>query len=62
MGEHNHIVQRDGITYFMTDIEFRHADEWIDAIKQEVNERAISWERKKQELYEKWEREELPFE
>lgn len=56
---HNHIVQRDGITYYMTDVEFAHADEYIQAIKDEINARTIAWEERKKRLYEKWEKE--PF-
>lgn len=49
-----HIVQRDGITYYMTDEEFEHADEWIQAIKDETNFMTIHWEDVKEKLYKKW--------
>lgn len=55
MGQYKHIVQEDGITYYMTDTEFAHKDEWIQLIKDHINECNIKWDRKKEEFYKKYE-------
>lgn len=55
MGQYKHIVQEDGITYYMTDTEFAHKDEWIQLIKDHINECSIKWDRKKEEFYKKYE-------
>lgn len=52
-----HKVKQDGITYYMTDEEYKHKDEWVQAIKDEIKLREQSWQMRKKELYEKWHKE-----
>lgn len=52
-----HTVSQNGITYYMTDEEYEHADEWIQAIEDEKKLRDESWNRRKAELYDRWQKE-----
>lgn len=54
MKEHTYKLIKNGITYYMTQEEYEHADEWIAAIEQEVAESTKRMEAKKAELYSKW--------
>lgn len=52
--EHIYKVTRRGVTYYMTQKEYEHCDEYIDALEEEVAESKRRWGQKKAELAEKW--------
>lgn len=62
--DEGHTVFRDGVTYYMNDEEYEHADEWVAAIEESIKENSERWAARKEALYEKWrrEKEQLPFE
>lgn len=55
----NHIykVIRDGVTYSMNEIEYKHADEWIAEVEAEIKEATKRHEDMRNALYKKWEEE-----
>lgn len=40
-------IIKNGVTYYMTEKEARHAEEYIAMLEQEIAEREKSWEAKK---------------
>lgn len=55
--DHIYKVIRNGVTYFMNGIEYRHADEWIATVEAEIKESTERHNRIRAELYKKWEEE-----